>query len=438
MAITRRQFVTRLGALAAAMGISQSQLAQMTEAFAYEPWDSLGTSKPKVIWVHGAECTGCSTSILGLFEDAREDTEAGVTALAALMAVVGETNATNFLANYRTRVNSIGNYEDNAYVVDIADVLLDFIDLQYHETIMGMGGDLAATYLKDQMAYADSGNPFVLVVEGAVQPKEATGYWDSTYTTGNAPWCSIGVTESFTTSDVELSFDDVVYDLANSANCKAIVAVGQCATFGGYPAAVSPILREGMTGAMGVYEFLTYKESDAASKVINVPGCPTNPWWFALTVIAWLVDACTILRGGNPVLGVLNSDLSINTAAVDRDRRLTAVYGYPVHGPYCPRFPKHATYQYAEEPGQAGCMFELGCKGPFTSSMCGVHGWNGQQPKLLFDGNPYSSDEFGVATQCKTVGNGRVGGFCVAAGSTCKGCTERGYPDSFVPFVALD
>ena len=35
MAITRRQFVTRLGALAAAMGVSQVDLAKMTEALAH-------------------------------------------------------------------------------------------------------------------------------------------------------------------------------------------------------------------------------------------------------------------------------------------------------------------------------------------------------------------------------------------------------------------
>ncbi len=74
MAITRRQFVTRLGALAAAMGVSQVDLAKMTEALAHGgssgAWAGGDwTNKPKVIWVHGAECTGCSTSLLSLFED---------------------------------------------------------------------------------------------------------------------------------------------------------------------------------------------------------------------------------------------------------------------------------------------------------------------------------------------------------------------------------
>ena len=41
MAITRRQFVTRLGALAAAAGFSQSQASQIMEALAYNDWRSL-------------------------------------------------------------------------------------------------------------------------------------------------------------------------------------------------------------------------------------------------------------------------------------------------------------------------------------------------------------------------------------------------------------
>ena len=73
MAITRRQFVTRLGALAAAAGFSQSQasprswrrLRTTPLALAYQ-----GTfGKPRVVWIHGAECTGCSTSLLGIFEN---------------------------------------------------------------------------------------------------------------------------------------------------------------------------------------------------------------------------------------------------------------------------------------------------------------------------------------------------------------------------------
>ena len=49
MAITRRQFVTRLSTLAAAMGMSQVDLAKVTQAFAHgSVWAGAWTSKPAV------------------------------------------------------------------------------------------------------------------------------------------------------------------------------------------------------------------------------------------------------------------------------------------------------------------------------------------------------------------------------------------------------
>ena len=72
MAITRRQFVTRLGALAAAAGFSQVEASKIMDAMAFPATGSPygGTfGKPRVVWLHGAECTGCSTSLLGIFED---------------------------------------------------------------------------------------------------------------------------------------------------------------------------------------------------------------------------------------------------------------------------------------------------------------------------------------------------------------------------------
>ena len=80
MAITRRQFVTRLGALTAAVGLSQAEIGKLAEAFGHgSPWNTAGSwaQKPKVVWVHGAECTGCSTSLLSLFEDVRGEAVVG-------------------------------------------------------------------------------------------------------------------------------------------------------------------------------------------------------------------------------------------------------------------------------------------------------------------------------------------------------------------------
>lgn len=474
MAITRRQFVTRLSTLAAAMGVSQVDLAKVTEAFAHStaggnPWNGNWADKPKVIWVHGAECTGCSTSLLSLFEDARGTAVEGTsyTTIAALdLAVSGTGNGAKVLNadipnghpyGHRTIVNSAAitgcdfdqqanvSMPDEAYIVNIADVLIDFIDLQYHETIMGMGGDLAYKYLKDAMDdgsnYDASGNfdgvsaPYVLVVEGAIQPQTEGGYWGAT---GAAPWCSIGMNG---TTFAELSFDDVVADLAMSASCAAVVAIGQCATFGGYPGCVSPVMSTdasgnvtSMTGALGTYDFLSTHTNPlvqaAAAKVINVPGCPTNPWWFVLTVVIWLVDATAILNGGTGPLGVLGAGLSINASAVDSTRRLNMVYGLPLHGPWCHRYPHFVAGNFASHPGDAGCLQGIGCKGMSTNTLCGAHGWNST--------NPHNDPDWdsGVGSVITNLNGARVGGNCVAGGHPCMGCTEKGYPDSMLPFVA--
>ena len=182
MAITRRQFVTRLGALAAAAGFSSSQASQIMEALAYNsgaPYQ--GTfGKPRVVWIHGAECTGCSTSLLGIFENAGGEaipgtgiTSAAALGLAGAIPFTGEGVANPDPNNFL--LHSAGLSPDPNGSMDIADVVIDVIDLIYHETVMGMGGDLAYQWLKN--FEANNAAPFVLVVEGALQNKDNGGAW---------------------------------------------------------------------------------------------------------------------------------------------------------------------------------------------------------------------------------------------------------------------
>lgn len=452
MAITRRQFVTRLGALAAAVGASQSDLAKVVEAWGHAaPWNSpdAWTTKPKVIWVHGAECTGCSTSLLSLLEDVRAEAVegTGITTLAALNIIAGgdalATSASHPYA-HRTLQNTNLNVEDSPYAANIADVLIDFIDLQYHETVMGMGGDLAYNTMAAERAGA--GVPFVLVVEGALQDDAGAdaGYWNQT--TG-APWCSIGADGSVQGSYVdqpvaEHVFADTVGDLASQADCVAVIAMGQCATFGGYPACKSPVLKADdnggttvkQTGALGTAAWLALNAAGAETKVVNVPGCPANPWWFVVTAVLALVD----LINGNLITVVgPNSNALLQ---VDSQGRPTAVYGHRLHGKYCPRYKYYVKRAYAANPGDPGCLKNIGCDGLSTNSACGRHGWNGRQPTnvavhLDASGNnidPISPAEALIETGAD--GTSLIGGNCLAAGAPCMGCTETGYPDKFTPF----
>ncbi len=135
------------------------------------------------------------------------------------------------------------------------------------------------------------------------------------------------------------------------------------------------------TGAMGVGAYLTRPgstSSAAAGKVINVPGCPTNPWWFVLTVVLFMADFAQ-----NGALGILLPAPSHapNPAAVDSSGRLKAVYPIPVHSAWCPRYQYYKKGKYAMKPGDAGCLQKLGCKGIGAKSLCGIHGWNNQQPE---------------------------------------------------------
>jgi hydrogenase small subunit len=458
MAITRRQFVTRLGALAAAVGMSQADLSKVTEAFAHTPgapWGPGWAAKPKVIWVHGAECTGCSTSLLSLFEDAVAPAIEGstTTTLDALGLIVGGNNnvlnaSTGHPFAHRTIHNSAAvtdvDFDSTANagaatIVTIQDVLIDFIDLQYHETVMGMGGDLAYQWLKDNMgngtAASGSSAPFVMVVEGAVQNKANANLFETPASAASGtPWCSIGQDG---VSGAEASFDDVVYDLAQQTNCAAIISIGQCASFGGYPACKSPVLGVSQTGAKGTYDFLRTKGATgiaAANKVINVPGCPANPWWFVLTTVAWLVDFVNgPLAGSAGPLGILAANGSINGAAVDTTRRLKAVYGTPIHGPACPRYQDYVNGTFATRPGDPGCLQLIGCKGPATNSLCALHGWNSMQPhnNKTWENGQAAVKQYNNGTK----GFGSGAAFCVTAGHPCMGCTEQGYPDSVVPFV---
>ena len=471
MAITRRQFVTRLGALAAVVGFSQAEVSKIAEAFGANTTAFGGThDKPRVIWVHGAECTGCSTSLLGILESPSGHplplAMPGVTTADAAVTLGGVEAGSKYAGKFgvsqapgeNTNLFTLwtGN-EDNldhttgplhlppqvnaierAALINIADVVIDVIDLQYHETVMGMGGDLAAKWLDDFANYtvgSSSGPgelPFLLVVEGALQNKNQGGAWGDTAGNG-APWCSIGMTDD---GSVELDMPTVVEKLAKKSTCKAIIPIGQCACFGGYPGCKPNISTAdagftatmSQTGAMGVGDYLKasldVNVQAAAAKVINVPGCPTNPWWFVLTVVLWMADYIT---GDIHILDGAKMPLA---SAVDSEGRLKLVYPINVHGGYCSRHDAFKAGVFALHPGEPGCLNKIGCKGMGTKSLCGIHGWNNQQPEN-------SSAPGSLAALNPTAALKASGGHCTRAGHPCMACTEKGYPDAFVPYVKI-
>jgi hydrogenase small subunit len=153
-AVSRRDFVRICSMAAAAVGLSSTAAAQIAQAVAKG-------LKPSIIWLHFQECTGCTESLL------------------------------------RTSAPSL------------ADVILDLVSLDYHETLFAAAGHQAEAALHAAMA-ANRGK-YICVVEGAIPTKDGGIY------------CMIG--------------DRTAIDILNevSKDAGAIIAIGSCAAWGGIP-----------------------------------------------------------------------------------------------------------------------------------------------------------------------------------------------------------
>jgi [NiFe] hydrogenase small subunit len=109
--ISRRQFLKYCSVVAGALGLGPSFAPKVFEAFAAE-------NRPPVLWLHMAECTGCTESVL-------------------------RTSSPPF-----------------------EQIIFDTISLEYHETLMAAAGDRAEAILFESAEH-NSGH-FFCVVEGAI------------------------------------------------------------------------------------------------------------------------------------------------------------------------------------------------------------------------------------------------------------------------------
>lgn len=173
MNISRRSFLGYCAASATALGFSQLELFKLREALAK-------SDAPKVVWLGGSGCSGCSISFLNL---------------------VGDT----LLASANTPTATVPTSP--------ASLLKDNIDLVYHPVLMFAAGETAVA-----AAYEAKSAKYILVVEGGVPTlfNGATGF-------------------AWTYKGKEVTIKDAVVDF--SAKAAAIVAVGSCAAFGGVSAA---------------------------------------------------------------------------------------------------------------------------------------------------------------------------------------------------------
>ncbi len=267
--ISRRDFLKWSASMAAMLGLSSSFAPVVAEAA--EVSDRL-----PVVWLHLAECTGCSESLL------RTDTPT------------------------------------------VDDLIFNYINLQYHDTIMAAAGWQAEENYEE--ALKKFKGRYVLCVEGGVPTKDGGEY------------LTIGPEAETGLSKLKRSAKDAA----------AIIAVGTCSSFGGIQAAAP-----NPTGAKGIHKVLD-------KQVINVPGCPPS----AKNIVGTILYV--ILFGALP--------------AVDNFNRPKFAYGLRIHD-LCERRGHFDAGEFVEEFGDSGamngfCLYKKGCKGPYTFNNCSRERFN--------------------------------------------------------------
>ncbi len=287
--ISRRRFLTYCAGMASVMALPQSLVPKLAAAATGTLPNAAGAARPSVVYMSFQECTGCLESMVNSF--------------------------------------AFGGGEQ------IDSLILNWISLDYQETLMAAAGDRAETTLRE--ATAKSG--YVLVVDGSIprlqeqdrDGKPGYGYFVSGGRSG------------------AVRFRDA------AQNAGLIIAVGTCASFGGLPhAAPNP------TDAMSIEEVML--EYGISKPLINVSGCPPIPEVITGTIMYFLLK-------GMPGL--------------DKLRRPTVYYGKTVHDD-CVReefFDDDGffTTSFDDTAARKGaCLFDMGCKGPDTHNACSRVKWN--------------------------------------------------------------
>ncbi len=278
--VGRRDFLKLSTKVATVLGLSPVFIPKISNAMQAK-------EKPAVIWLHFQECTGCTESLL------------------------------------------------RAEGPDLAQVILDVISLEYHETLFAAAGHQIEDNL--HKAIKRYKGKYVLVVEGSIPLKE------------NGNYCRIA----------GKSAQEMLEECAK--DCAAIVSIGSCAAWGGLPS-TGP----NPTGAVGVGDIIKDKP------IVSIPGCPPNPYNFLSTVVHYL--------------------LFNKLPALDDEGRPMFAYGRLIHD-QCERRGHFDSGRFADEFGDEGhrkgyCLYKLGCKGPSTYGNCPEVGFNREKTWPVNVGHP--------------------------------------------------
>ncbi len=205
----------------------------------------------------------------------------------------------------------------------VREIVLDVLNVEYHETIMAAAGHQAEKSLDDVLTKQKG--KYIAVIEGSIPMKDGGVY------------CCIGGKSAIS----------MVKEVCT--NAMATIAAGTCAAYGGLPAAAP-----NPTGAVGV------QEAVPGIPVLNLPACPLNVENLTATIVHFLTF------GSLPEL--------------DKHGRPLFAYGKRIHD-NCERRAHFDAGQFVRVWGDEGhrkgwCLYELGCKGPETFQNCPRIRWN--------------------------------------------------------------
>lgn len=276
--ISRRAFLKFCAITASSLCISGAAAKAFAQALAASP-------RPSVIWLSFQHCTGCSESLM---------------------------RSGNPLSDRLT----------------VENLILNFISLDYHETLQVAAGVQAEEARRAAMQ-ANFGK-YVLIVDGSLPTAE------------NEWWMAVAGQSGL----------EVLRETAEGA--ALVITVGTCASFGGIPAAAPNPSR-----AMSVGEVMEAGLVPTRA-LMNISGCPPVPEAITGSIAYFLVN------GALPPL--------------DNLKRPLLYFGKTVHD-CCPRLDHFNAGEFAtsfDDDGarQGHCLLLLGCKGPDTFNACTTNKWN--------------------------------------------------------------
>jgi hydrogenase small subunit len=267
--ISRRDFLGFCTAVAAAFALPRSVGAQMAAAVQNK-------AKPVLVWLEFQDCAGNTESFL------------------------------------------------RAASPSAAEIILDLLSVDYHETVMAAAGKRAEENLVKTVK--EKPGQYIAVVEGSIP------------TGANGAYCTIGGRSAL----------DIARQVCGGA--AATIAIGTCAAFGGLPAAAP-----NPTGALGVADAVP-----GVKNLVNLSACPANAENLAALIVYYLTFS--------------------RWPPLDRYRRPLFAYGKCIHD-NCERRAHFDAGQYVEQWGdeehrKGYCLFKMGCKGPVTFQNCPNVRWN--------------------------------------------------------------